>query len=44
MRTVSETAAAVKAEREVGIRADPLVQAVLAKFPNAQIVDVADAR
>lgn len=40
MRTVAETAAAAKAEREVGIRADPLVQAVLAKFPNAQIVDV----
>ncbi|MEW6256774.1 MAG: DNA polymerase III subunit gamma/tau [Pseudomonadota bacterium] len=40
MRTLAETAAAAKAEREVGIRADPLVQAVLAKFPNAQIVDV----
>lgn len=38
--TLAETAAAAKAEREVGIRAEPLVQAVLAKFPNAQIVDV----
>ncbi|WP_127088720.1 DNA polymerase III subunit gamma/tau [Aquabacter cavernae] len=40
MQTLAETAAAVKAEREVGIRADPLVQAVLARFPKAQIVDV----
>lgn len=38
--TLAERAAAVKAEREVGIRAEPLVQAVLARFPNAQIVDV----
>ncbi|MEP9379605.1 DNA polymerase III subunit gamma/tau [Aquabacter sp. CN5-332] len=38
--TLAETAAAAKAEREDGIRADPLVAAVLAKFPNAQIVDV----
>ncbi|MEW6122169.1 MAG: DNA polymerase III subunit gamma/tau [Pseudomonadota bacterium] len=40
MQTLAETAAAVKAEREIGIRADPLVQAVLARFPTAQIVDV----
>ncbi|OYW56587.1 MAG: DNA polymerase III subunit gamma/tau [Rhizobiales bacterium 12-68-15] len=38
--TLAEQAAAAKAEREVGIRAEPLVQAVLAKFPKAQIVDV----
>nr|WP_245504562.1 DNA polymerase III subunit gamma/tau [Aquabacter spiritensis] len=38
--TLAEAAAAAKAEREDGIRADPLVAAVLARFPGAQIVDV----
>ncbi len=38
--TLAETNAAAKAQREDGIRADPLVAAVLAKFPGAQIVDV----
>jgi DNA polymerase-3 subunit gamma/tau len=29
-----------KAELKDGVRADPLVQAVLARFPGAEIVDV----
>ena len=33
-------AEARKAELKDGVRADPLVQAVLAKFPGAEIVDV----
>ncbi|MFH1558713.1 MAG: DNA polymerase III subunit gamma/tau [Pseudomonadota bacterium] len=38
--TLAETAHAVRQEREEGIRADPLVSAVLSRFPGAQIVDV----
>ncbi|MFG1461506.1 DNA polymerase III subunit gamma/tau [Xanthobacter sp. DSM 24535] len=38
--TLAETAHAVRQEREEGIKTDPLVSAVLARFPGAQIVDV----
>ncbi|MFG1425481.1 DNA polymerase III subunit gamma/tau [Roseixanthobacter glucoisosaccharinicivorans] len=38
--TLAEAAHAVRQEREEGIRADPLVSAVLSRFPGAQIVDV----
>ncbi|MFG1346175.1 DNA polymerase III subunit gamma/tau [Xanthobacter autotrophicus DSM 431] len=38
--TVAEEQAAVKAEREEGIKAHPLVAAVLARFPGAEVVDV----
>ncbi|MGU3496424.1 DNA polymerase III subunit gamma/tau [Xanthobacteraceae bacterium A53D] len=38
--TMAEVAKARREEREDGIRADPLVAAVLARFPGAQIVDV----
>ncbi len=40
MPTLRAQAAARKAELEDGVRADPLVQAVLASFPGAKIVDV----
>ena len=38
--TVSSQAQAKKSELEQGVRADPLVQAVLARFPGAEIVGV----
>ena len=38
--TLAEVNETARAEREVGIRADPLVAAVLARFPGAQIIDV----
>jgi DNA polymerase-3 subunit gamma/tau len=38
--TVSAQLAAKKSEIEQGVRADPLVQAVLARFPGAEIVGV----
>jgi DNA polymerase-3 subunit gamma/tau len=38
--TLRSQAEAQKAEMLRGVRADPLVQAVLAKFPGAEIVDV----
>ena len=38
--TVSSQLAAKKSELEQGVRADPLVQAVLARFPGAEIVSV----
>jgi len=38
--TVSSQLAAKKSELEQGVRADPLVQAVLARFPGAEIVGV----
>jgi DNA polymerase-3 subunit gamma/tau len=38
--TVSSQLAAQKTELEQGVRADPLVQAVLARFPGAEIVGV----
>ncbi|GGF76946.1 DNA polymerase III subunit gamma/tau [Azorhizobium oxalatiphilum] len=38
--TIAEVAQARREEREDGIRADPLVAAVLAHFPGAQITDV----
>jgi DNA polymerase III subunit gamma/tau len=38
--TVRAQAEAAKAELKTGVRADPLVQAVLARFPGAEIVDV----
>ena len=38
--TLAEVAALARNEREDGLRADPLVAAVLARFPGAQIVDV----
>jgi DNA polymerase-3 subunit gamma/tau len=38
--TVSTQAAAKRSELEQGVRADPLVQAVLARFPGAEIVGV----
>src|SRR5262249_17761805 len=38
--TVKSQIDARRAEMERGVRADPLVQAVLAKFPGAEIVDV----
>jgi DNA polymerase-3 subunit gamma/tau len=39
-QTVSSQNAAKRSELEQGVRADPLVQAVLAKFPGAEIVGV----
>jgi DNA polymerase III subunit gamma/tau len=38
--TRHEQAQAEKAEMLRGVRADPLVQAVLTRFPGAEIVDV----
>src|SRR6185369_4306336 len=38
--TVSSQNAAKQSELEQGVRADPLVQAVLARFPGAEIVGV----
>ena len=38
--TVSSQNAAKRSELEQGVRTDPLVQAVLAKFPGAEIVGV----
>jgi DNA polymerase-3 subunit gamma/tau len=38
--TLKAQADARQAELEVGVRGDPLVQAVLSRFPGAQIVDV----
>jgi DNA polymerase-3 subunit gamma/tau len=38
--TVSAQLAAKKTEMEQGVRADPLVQAVLSRFPGAEIVGV----
>ena len=40
--TLKEIADAQKAETLTGVRADPLVRAVLEKFPNAEIVAVRD--
>ncbi|MGQ3671908.1 DNA polymerase III subunit gamma/tau [Xanthobacter sp. TB0136] len=39
-QTIAEKKAALQAEREEGIKAHPLVAAVLARFPGAQVVDV----
>ncbi len=41
--TVKEQNEARRAELKTGVRADPLVQAVLARFPGAEIVDVRKA-
>jgi DNA polymerase-3 subunit gamma/tau len=41
--TVKAQSEAHQAELKTGVRADPLVQAVLAKFPGAEIVDVRKA-
>jgi len=41
--TVKAQNEARKAELKTGVRADPLVQAVLARFPGAEIVDVRKA-
>jgi len=38
--TLAEENEAVRAEREEGIKAHPLVAAVLARFPGAEVVDV----
>jgi DNA polymerase III subunit gamma/tau len=38
--TVSSQVEAKRSELEQGVRADPLVQAVLTRFPGAEIVDV----
>ncbi len=38
--TIAEKKAVRQAEREEGIKANPLVAAVLARFPGAQVVDV----
>ena len=38
--TLKSVADARKAELETGVRADPLVQAVLERFPGAEIVGV----
>src|SRR4029077_17285990 len=38
--TLKSVADARKAELEVGVRADPLVKAVLERFPGAEIVGV----
>ena len=38
--TVKAQNEARQAELKTGVRADPLVQAVLARFPGAEIVDV----
>ena len=38
--TIRSQSEARQAELKTGVRADPLVQAVLAKFPGAEIVDV----
>jgi DNA polymerase-3 subunit gamma/tau len=40
---VHAQSAARAAELKTGVRADPLVQAVLARFPDAEIVDVRQA-
>jgi DNA polymerase-3 subunit gamma/tau len=39
-QTVRSQKEARDAELKTGVRADPLVQAVLARFPGAEIVDV----
>ncbi len=41
--TVKSRKDAAHAELKIGVRADPLVQAVLARFPGAEIVDVRKA-
>jgi DNA polymerase III subunit gamma/tau len=41
--TVKAQNDARQAELKIGVRADPLVQAVLARFPGAEIVDVREA-
>jgi DNA polymerase-3 subunit gamma/tau len=41
--TVHAQSEARAAELKTGVRADPLVQAVLARFPGAEIVDVRQA-
>src|SRR5262249_5682052 len=41
--TVKAQNDARQAELKIGVRADPLVQAVLARFPGAEIVDVRKA-
>src|SRR5262249_15675478 len=38
--TVKSQNEARQAELKIGVRADPLVQAVLTRFPGAEIVDV----
>ena len=38
--TLKSVADAQKAELEIGVRADPLVKAVLERFPGAEIVGV----
>jgi len=38
--TLGEQQAAARAEREAGVKAHPLVAAVLARFPGAEVVDV----
>jgi len=42
--TLKSVADARKAELEVGVRADPLVKAVLERFPGAEIVGVRGAK
>jgi DNA polymerase-3 subunit gamma/tau len=42
--TVRAQIEARQADLKIGVRADPLVQAVLARFPGAEIVDVRTAR
>src|SRR5262249_10871819 len=41
--TIKSRNDARQAELKTGVRADPLVQAVLARFPGAEIVDVRKA-
>ena len=41
--TVHSQGEARQVELKTGVRADPLVQAVLARFPGAEIVDVRQA-
>jgi DNA polymerase-3 subunit gamma/tau len=41
--TVHSQSAARQVELETGVRGDPLVQAVLARFPGAEIIDVRQA-
>jgi DNA polymerase-3 subunit gamma/tau len=43
-QTLRAQADARQAELEVGVRADPLVRAVLARFPGAEIVGVRGQR
>jgi DNA polymerase-3 subunit gamma/tau len=42
--TLKSVADTRKAELEVGVRADPLVKAVLERFPGAEIVGVRGAK